>query len=173
LIQEGKVDPSRIGVIGASFGGWATYMSLIRYPDLYRAGVAISAISHWRNFLKKDRWKSWRRVSYVFWKSVLDRQDFKTGEPLIDPYLRAAEIKQPIYIIHGESDYVVDADEAKMMVKALQKSNPQVESLFFPATGHTVDEWSLVDKVRRLNEIAGYLDRHLAAPKATEPAGGK
>ena len=173
LIKDGKVDPARIGVIGASFGGWATYMSLIRYPELYRAGVAISAISHWRNFLKKDRWKSWRKVSYVFWRSLLDRQDFKNDEPLIDPYLRAAEIKQPIYIIHGENDYIVDADEAKMMVKALRKTNPHVESLYFPATGHTYDEWSFVDKVRRLNEIGGFLDRYLQADQPAKPAGDK
>jgi dienelactone hydrolase len=177
LLKEGKVDPSRVGVIGASFGGWATYMSLIRYPDLYRTGVAISAISHWRNFLKKDRWRPDRHVSYAFWRSLLERQNFSTDEPLIDPYLRAGELKQPIDIMHGQYDGVVDVDEAKMMIKTLQKTNAQVESILFPYAGHTYDEWGFFDKVRRLNEIGDFLDRHLktasiAVPASSGPAPG-
>lgn len=173
LVREGKVDPARVGVIGASFGGWATYMSLIRYPDLYRTGVAVSAISHWRNFLRKDRFLSGRRASYVFWRSLLDRQDFKTDEPLIDPYLRAAEIRQPICIIHGEKDLVVDVEEAKMMAEALQKTNTQVESLIVPYVGHTYDEWSLYDNVRRLNTISEFLDRHLKSAPPSAAASQK
>jgi pimeloyl-ACP methyl ester carboxylesterase len=163
LISEGKVDPLRIGVIGASFGGWATYMSLIRYPDLYRAGVAISAVSHWRNFLKDDRWKYDNMFSYVFWKSLLDSQGFKTDEALIDPQLRAAELKQPIYVIHGTWDQIVSVEEAVTMTKELQKTNPRVESLIFPNAGHTQSEWGFFDQVRRLNEIGEFLDRHLKA----------
>jgi dipeptidyl aminopeptidase/acylaminoacyl peptidase len=163
LINEGKVDPSRIGVIGASFGGWATYMSLIRYPDLYRTGVAISAVSHWRSFLKDDRSKYDNKASYAYWKSLLDSQGFKTDEALIDPLLRAAELKQPIYVIHGTLDHIVSVEEATMMTKTLQKTNSQVESLIFPQAGHTYYEWGFYDKVRRLNEIGEYLDRHLKA----------
>lgn len=170
LIKEGKVDPSRIGVIGASFGGWATYMSLIRYPDLYRTGVSISAISHWRNFLKDDRWKYNNIVSYIYWKSLLDSQGFKTDEALIDPLLRAAELKQPIYVIHGTFDHIVSVEEATMMTKTLQKTNPQVESLIFPRAGHTYNEWGFFDKVRRLNEVGEFLDRHLKTGKPAATA---
>jgi pimeloyl-ACP methyl ester carboxylesterase len=177
LIKEGKVDPSRIGVIGASFGGWATYMSLIRYPDLYRTGVAISAVSHWRNFLKDDRWKYDNMFSYTYWKSLLDSQGFTTDEAMIDPLLRAAELKQPIYVIHGTLDHIVSVEEATTMTKTLQKTNSQVESLIFPYAGHTYDEWGFFDKVRRLNEIGEFLDRHLkagtpaaAADRGAQPA---
>jgi dipeptidyl aminopeptidase/acylaminoacyl peptidase len=169
VIAQGRVDPARVAVIGASFGGWATYMSLIRYPEIYRAGVVTAGVAHWRNILKKDRWLSAREFSYVFWKSLLDRQGFKDDEPLIDPYIRAAEIKQPIYILQGENDPVVDAEEARMMAKKLQGTNSQVEFLLFPGAGHSEDQWSFTDKVRRLNEIANFLDRQVkdsAAPRA-------
>lgn len=92
VVQQGRVDPRRVAVIGASFGGWATYMSLIRYPELYRAGVVTCGVAHWRNFLKKDRWQSSRQFSYVFWGALLDGLDFKNDEPIIDPYARAGEI---------------------------------------------------------------------------------
>jgi dipeptidyl aminopeptidase/acylaminoacyl peptidase len=170
VIQQGRVDPKRVAVAGASFGGWATYMCLIRYPELYRAGVVTAGVAHWSNFLKKDRWNSSREFSYVFWRALLDKQDFKDDEPKIDPYLRAAEIKQPIYILQGTADPIVDAEEAQMMVKKLQSTNSQVEFLLFPNTGHTSDQWSFTDKVRRLNETAIFLDRQLKAG-AQNPTG--
>jgi pimeloyl-ACP methyl ester carboxylesterase len=163
VIAQGRVDSTRVAVIGASFGGWATYMSLIRYPELYRTGVVTCGIAHWRNFLKKDRWQSSREFSYAFWRDLLDGQDFKNDEPIIDPYARAGEIKQPIYILQGENDPVVDLEEAQMMVKKLQDTNSQVEFLTFPNTGHTADQWSFTNKVRRLNETAIFLDRQLKA----------
>jgi len=169
VIQQGRVDPARVAVMGGSFGGWATYMCLIRYPELYRAGVVTCGVAHWRNFLKKDRWQDSREYSYVFWRALLEGQDFKNDEPIIDPYLRAGEIKQPIYILQGGNDPVVDADEAQMMAKRLQSTNPQVEFLLFPNAGHSESQWSFTDKVRRLNETASFLDRQLkagAAPSA-------
>jgi dipeptidyl aminopeptidase/acylaminoacyl peptidase len=172
VIAQGRVDSTRVAVIGASFGGWATYMSLIRYPELYRTGVVTCGIAHWRNFLKKDRWQSSREFSYAFWRDLLDGQDFKNDEPIIDPYARAGEIKQPIYILQGENDPVVDLEEAQMMVKKLQDTNSQVEFLTFPNTGHTADQWSFTNKVRRLNETAIFLDRQLKAGTALAAGSG-
>lgn len=163
LIGTGEIDPQRIGVMGASFGGWATYLCLIKHPELYRAGVAESAVAHWRTTLKNDRWFFHRKWAYTFWKSILDRTDFDKEEPFIDPLLRAAELKQPIYVLHGEYDNIVHAKEAKAMIEALQKTNPQVESLSFPWSGHGFG--SLSSRVTELNEVGGFFARHLAPEK--------
>ena len=79
-------------------------MSLIKYPELYRAGIAIAAVSNWRQFVRDDRWQFNNKFAFTFWKSLLNRESFASDEKFIDPYLRAGEIKQPLYIIHGERD---------------------------------------------------------------------
>jgi dipeptidyl aminopeptidase/acylaminoacyl peptidase len=164
LIASGEADPARVIVMGASFGGWATYMSLIKYPELYRAGVAISAVSNWRTSLREDRWGN--RVGYMFWKTLLGRESFAADEKFIDPYLRAAELKQPILIMHGEMDPVVAAPEAKMMLEAVRKTNPNVVAHSFPRATHTY--WPFDDRVVMFNEIARFLERY-GSPAAAAP----
>jgi dipeptidyl aminopeptidase/acylaminoacyl peptidase len=159
LIDRKEVDPSRVAAMGASFGGWATYMSLIKYPAIYRAGIAISAVSNWRKAMNDDRWSFDNKLAYTFWKSLLGRDNFKEDEKFIDPVLRAGEIKQPVFIIHGERDTTVSSNEAKLMVDALKKQNPNVQARSFPEATHT--EWSFDDRVARLNEIALFLNRYL------------
>lgn len=166
LIDRKEADPTRIVAMGASFGGWATYMSLIKYPELYHAGVAISAISNWRKSMRDDRWRFENRLGYTFWKSLLGREGFAVDEKFIDPLLRAGEIKQPVFIIHGERDTRVSAQEAKLMLDALKKQNPDVQARSFPNAAHT--DWTFDDRVIRLNEIALFLNRYLGKPVAQE-----
>lgn len=157
LIKNHEVDPDRIAVMGGSFGGWAAYMSLIKYPELYRTGVAIAAVSHWRALIRDTGAQYDGDYAASYWKNLLERSDFAKAEPFIDPYLRAGEIKQPIYIMHGSRDRVVQPTEAKMMIDALKKTNPGVESISFPAATHTY--WPYATRVTMLNEIEGFLRR--------------
>lgn len=168
LIAQGTVDPKRVVAMGASFGGWATYISLAKYPDLYHAGIAIAAISNWRQTLRDDRWFFDNQMAYTFWKTLLKKESFEEDEKYIDPYLRAAEIKQPVFIIHGEKDNVVRITEADLMLKALRKTNPNVRAKSFPNATHSY--WSYADRVVQLNEIASFLDEHLGRAEATAPA---
>lgn len=165
LIDQGEVDASRVAITGASFGGWATYISLAKYPELYRAGIAVAAVSSWRKTLRDDRWVFDNQVAYRFWKTLLQRESFKADEPFIDPLLRSAEIKQPVFIVHGERDPIVHATEARQMLNALRKHNPNIQAKSFPLGGH--GNWSIDDRVIYLNEMGAFLDRHLPPAAAT------
>jgi dipeptidyl aminopeptidase/acylaminoacyl peptidase len=168
LIEQKEVDPNRVVAMGGSFGGWATYLSLAKYPELYHAGIAIAAVANWRKTLRDDRWTFGNEQAFKFWKTLLGRENFTEDEKHIDPFLRASEIKQPVFIIHGERDNIVNATEARLMLDALKKHNPNVQARSFPNATHTY--WPFTDRVVRLNEIAAFLDRHLVKPAASAPA---
>jgi dipeptidyl aminopeptidase/acylaminoacyl peptidase len=165
LIAKHQVDPNRIAVMGASFGGWATYMCLAKYPDLFRTGIAISAVTSWGKRQKDFKWGLGEEAyAYALWDALLAKQDYATNAKYIDPLLRVAEIKQPVFIIHGEQDHNVNPTEARFMLDALKKQGTPVEAKSFADSSHTY--WPFSDRVERLNKIAAFLERNLPADTA-------
>lgn len=50
LRQRAYVDSTRVGVQGTSYGGYASVMCLLRYPDLFQAACASSSVTDWRHY---------------------------------------------------------------------------------------------------------------------------
>lgn len=50
LSQRPYVDSNHVGVYGTSYGGYASLMCLLRYPDVFHAASASSAVTDWRNY---------------------------------------------------------------------------------------------------------------------------
>ncbi len=45
LVREEKADPERIAAYGGSYGGYLTYIALVKAPDLWKAGVARNGVT--------------------------------------------------------------------------------------------------------------------------------
>ncbi len=50
LVKRPYIDASRLGIFGTSYGGYASLLSILRYPDLYRAASVSSCVSDWRHY---------------------------------------------------------------------------------------------------------------------------
>ena len=69
--EKYQVDKKKVFIFGHSYGGYATYMSLIKYPNLYASGVALSAptdIKKWMKVQKKNK----DYFTYEFGKKFLE-----------------------------------------------------------------------------------------------------
>ncbi len=135
LIDSGIADENRIAIFGGSFGGYSVYMGLIKYPELYKSGVAFAAVSDFREMLKEERW-SGNKVSYDFWKTALG--DFKNDELMerVSAAGDAEKIKSPLLIFHGKRDYIVPPKQAEIMRDALVKANATFKLTYFEDEGH-------------------------------------
>ncbi|MGH7996642.1 MAG: alpha/beta hydrolase family protein, partial [Opitutaceae bacterium] len=163
LIDRGVADPKRVVAMGASFGGWATYMSLIKYPDLYRAGIALAAVSDWRKAISDDRWWFNNPGSANFWKALLRNYDGGPADRFIEPVLRAAELRQPILIAQGGQDHVVSSEEAQRMLDALRKTNSNVVPVDLPNSSHSYMPFD--DQVIFLDAVAAFLDTYVSGSR--------
>ena len=96
-VNQGWADSQRIGIMGASYGGYATLMGLIKDPQVFRAGVAWSGVTDLGllfTSLRSDATEE--QLDYGMRATIGDpEQDaaaFRTNSPL----RRAAELKQPL-----------------------------------------------------------------------------
>ena len=135
LIKEGIADPKRIGIYGASYGGYATLAGVTYTPDLYAAAVDYVGVSNLFTFMKSIP---------PYWKPMLDKMQDMVGHPERDhdrlaatsPALHADKIKTPLFVAQGAKDPRVNKDESDQMVKALKARGIEVEYMVKDNEGH-------------------------------------
>jgi len=142
FIDEGLADPKRIGMAGASYGGYLSLMAAVKHPDFWKVigeSCGYSDMVYDYN-LVKDRFGGWYKENF--------------GTPSEDPELffdRSPinffeNIKAPIIIHQGEQDTNVPLESSKIVVAALKKLGKIHEFVTFPDEGHCF--------TRRPNRIA-------------------
>src|SRR5882762_3077254 len=137
LVAQGIADPKRVGIVGGSYGGYATLAGVTFTPDLYAAAVDIVGPSNLVTLLETipPYWESIRKVFSVRMgdpatpegKAQLERQS---------PLNHASKIKTPLLVIQGANDPRVNKREADQIVIALRDRNYPVEYLVAPDEGH-------------------------------------
>lgn len=137
LVGQGIADPKRVGIMGGSYGGYATLAGVTFTPDLYAAAVAIVAPSNLNTLLGTipPYWETIRKTFYIRMgdpntpegKAQLERQS---------PLNHVAKIKTPLMVVQGANDPRVNKAEADQIVVALRERNYPVQYLLAPDEGH-------------------------------------
>ena len=164
LVGAGVIDPKRICIAGASFGAYSAMISSIRYPDLYRCAVGYAGVYRLeRLFSSGDTGK--KADTRRYFDLVIGRDEASLERE--SPASRAAELRQPVLLVHGEADWRTPPEHAHALRKALVAAGNPPEWLMVPREGHGF--------VRRPNRIAYYekmiafLDRHIGPASAAGP----
>lgn len=138
LLASGRVDPKRVAIWGASYGGYAALMGGVRRPDLYQAIVSVAGVTDLPEMLEDEKRAGGEDSPYYqLWVRRIG-DPVKDAEKLItiSPRRRAADIKAPVLLIHGMDDYVVPVDQSKMMAGALRGAGKDAELITLRETGH-------------------------------------
>ena len=134
LKKDPALDGTRLGVMGGSYGGYMVLASLIHHSADLRCGIDVVGISNFLTFLKntQDYRRDLRRVEYG------DERESAMAEHLakISPTTRAAEIKDPLFIVQGKNDPRVPVTEARQMAEAVRKTGGNVWYLEAADEGH-------------------------------------
>jgi dipeptidyl aminopeptidase/acylaminoacyl peptidase len=137
LVAQGIVDPKRVGIMGGSYGGYATLAGVTFTPDLYAAAVDYVGPSNLSTLLETipPYWEAGRQLFYqrmgdpttAEGKAQLDRQS---------PLNSATKIKTPLLVVQGANDPRVNKREADQIVIALRDRGFPVEYIVAPDEGH-------------------------------------
>jgi dipeptidyl aminopeptidase/acylaminoacyl peptidase len=137
LVAQGIADPKRIGIMGGSYGGYATLAGVAFTPDVYAAAVSIVGPSNLITLLDSipPYWEAGRIMFYermgnpttALGKRQLERQS---------PLFSANKIKTPLLVAQGANDPRVKKAESEQIVIALRDRGFPVEYLLAPDEGH-------------------------------------
>jgi dipeptidyl aminopeptidase/acylaminoacyl peptidase len=137
LIAEGIADPKRVGIMGGSYGGYATLAGVAFTPDLYRAGVDIVGPANLITLLEAipPYWESGKKIMYSR-MADLGTTEGKAWLKERSPLSAAGKIKTPLLVVQGANDPRVNRREAEQIVIALRDRGFPVEYLLAPDEGH-------------------------------------
>ncbi len=123
------IDPDRIGVWGWSGGGSMTLNLMFKYPDLYKTGIAVAAVSDQRYYdtIYQER--------YMGLPSE-NAEDYKNGSPITF----ANQLEGNLLLIHGTADDNVHYQCAEALVNELIKHDKQFSMMAYPNRSHAIKE---------------------------------
>jgi dipeptidyl aminopeptidase/acylaminoacyl peptidase len=160
-IQEGIADPQRICMSGASYGGYATLMSLARFPQTFKCGVAGLIVSDLERQLTSTAGDtSGSPAAVAFWNAMIGVPSTSQIPASISPVNLADRIKQPVLIYAGADDIRTPLEQTTAMVRALERAgNPPKAVIIKPGEGHGFGKTE--NNVDLYNQIFKFLDEHI------------
>jgi dipeptidyl aminopeptidase/acylaminoacyl peptidase len=153
--QTGYVDPKKLILMGASYGGYLTMMGVTKAPEMWAAGVPIVPFVNWFTEIEHE-------------DPVLRESDLATmGDPVKNkalyedrsPINFVDRIKAPLYLLAGGNDPRCPKSEAQQVVDAVKKRGSVVEYKVYENEGHGFSKVeNQIDAYRR---VADFLKAHV------------
>lgn len=137
LAAKGYIDPKRVCIVGASYGGYAALAGVTLEQGVYRCAVAVAGVSDMRDMVGRGLVDASRSSTVRYW----DRFVGATGptDPVFDqisPARHAAQASVPILLVHGMDDTVVPFNQSVKMESALKGANKPVEFVTLSREDH-------------------------------------
>jgi dipeptidyl-peptidase-4 len=129
------VDKNRVGIEGTSYGGTSSALCLLRYPDVFQAADANSAVTDFRNY---DNIYAERYMGLIDENAA----GYDTGSAM----KYAENLKGALMIYYGTADNNVHPSNALQLIQSLQKARKSFEVQVGPDRGHTaLDEERMME----------------------------
>ena len=167
LIEQGIADKARVGIMGASYGGYATLAGITFTPDLYKAAVSYVGPSSLITLLEAFP-AHYRPYLGQFYSAVgdplneADRVDMKARSPInfVDV------IKTPLLLVQGANDPRVTKVEADNIARVMKGKNMPVEYILATDEGHGFQK--RINKLSYIVAMEHFFAKHLGGRKSTD-----
>lgn len=164
-VAQGFADPERICISGASYGGYATLMSLARFPKTFKCGVAGLVVSDVELLLTSPAGDiPFSTEGVEFWKRIIGAARVSDIPREISPVNLADRIKQPVLFYAGADDIRTPLEQTTRMVRALERAgNPPKAVIIKPEEGHGYGR--IENNVDLYNQILRFLDETIGSKR--------
>lgn len=158
-IEHGITTKDRVGIMGGSYGGYATLAALAFSPKDFVVGVDIVGPSSLITVMQKVP-KYWDFPSYpasdaelfftrgAFITSMGGSPDDEKGREFLasrSPLNFVQQIQSPLLIIQGDNDPIVTKEESSQIYAELKRLHKKTCFLSFPDEGHQFRRYANID----------------------------
>jgi dipeptidyl aminopeptidase/acylaminoacyl peptidase len=149
LVKNHNVDRERIGLYGASYGGFYTLMALFTHPGVFAAGVAMVPVTDWAHY-------GHGYTSRILNLPYEDEEAYKRSSPI---YF-ADGLKDHLLIVDGiEDGNVLVQDTMRLVQRLIELRKDGWDCHLYPTEGHgVIQESSRLDYFKRLTR---FFDQYL------------
>lgn len=139
LATAGTIDPKRVCIVGASYGGYAAMAGVTVEQGVYRCASAVAGVSDLRRMLQQEVRDSGSRATAVvrWWQRFMGASSPNdTAVDAVSPARLASRLSVPLQLIHGKDDLVVPFDQSRMMATAAENAGRPVDFVTLPDEDH-------------------------------------
>jgi len=133
LVQQRIADPSKLGIVGWSYGGYAALQSGVVDPTLFKAIVAIAPVTDLAA-LKEER---------RYWGDFALTSDFVgSGAHMHDgsPIEHVKSFRAPVLLFHGTMDRNVPVEQSRGMASALKSAGAPSQLVLYKDRDHYLED---------------------------------
>ncbi|MFO7960587.1 MAG: S9 family peptidase [Nitriliruptoraceae bacterium] len=161
-----QADPARVGVMGGSYGGYATARLLAR-TDRYRSAIVERGLLQWESFVgTSDIGPYFDRMFLA--ASLLDgRQAYAAASPV----WTTSRITTPTLVLHSDADWRCPPEQGEQFFSGLLRAGVAAEMVRFPDEGHELSRSGTPrHRVERFEVVLDWHGRYLRAAPAAAPS---
>jgi dipeptidyl aminopeptidase/acylaminoacyl peptidase len=161
LAKQGVIDPKRVCIVGASYGGYAALAGATLDRGVYRCAASIAGPSDMKRFLvdKNRLYESSKNSTMRFWLQYMGADGLKDPDlAAISPSQMADKVEIPVLLIHGKDDTVVPYVQSTLMADALKKAGKSVELVTLPSEDHWLSRGAT--RLQMLTSVVGFLEKN-------------
>jgi dipeptidyl-peptidase-4 len=150
------VDGSHIAIMGTSYGGYSTLISMELYPDVFGLGMANSGVADWRLYdtIYTERYMS----------TLADNMGGYTQSSVVE---NASKLQGKLLMIHSMMDDNVHPQNTMQLLTAFTNAGKDIETRIYPPGRHgaayNAESYQLISEVQY-----GFLSRWLGRAAGSE-----
>jgi dipeptidyl aminopeptidase/acylaminoacyl peptidase len=153
--QTGHLDPKKIAVMGGSYGGYLSMMSVTKAADVWAAGVPIVPFVNWFTEIENE-------------DPVLQQSDLATMGDVVknkslyedrSPINFIDQIKAPLLLLAGGHDPRCPKSETQQVVDAIKKRGGTVDYKIYENEGHGFAR--VENQIDAYKRVADFLQAHV------------
>ncbi len=119
------IDTSRVAIMGTSYGGYITIYTMLKYPDIFKVGLANSPVTDWRLY---DDIYTERYMGLV--------NENEKGYDSSSAITYAGKLKGRLMLLHSTMDDNVHVQNTMQMLTAFTNNEKNIDLRIFPPGGH-------------------------------------